>query len=312
MNKYEAYLPYLAGLANALIFGLSFMFTKQALDALPPMLLLSCRFILAAVLLTLLRVFGVIRMNFKGKPQKQLLLLSFFHPIAYFIFETFGVKLTSSSEAGIMIALIPVVVTILAVIFLKERTGGIQLAFILTSVMGVIFISLMSGSTGSSSHFAGLLSLVGAVLAGSIYNILSRKLSNNYTPVEITFAMMWTGAVVFSAISAADSLINGAAAGYITRLGHAGTLVPILYLGILSSVCAFFMMNYMLSKLPATNSVVFTNLTTVISIAAGVLIQHESFHWYQLAGGMMIILGVWGTNRFKAQENTNLRDAKGL
>ena len=97
----------------ALIFGLSFMFTKQALETLPTTLLLSYRFALAAILLTLLWLFGVIKISYKNKPLKELLLLSLFQPIAYFIFETTGVKLTSSSEAGIMIALIPVVVTIL-------------------------------------------------------------------------------------------------------------------------------------------------------------------------------------------------------
>jgi drug/metabolite transporter (DMT)-like permease len=312
LKRNQAFLPYLAGLGMASIFGLSFMFTKQALETMPAMFLLSCRFILAAIILTVLRLFGVIKMSFKSKPLNQLLLLSFFQPIAYFIFETIGVKLTSSSEAGIMIALIPVVVTILAAIFLNERPGRMQLVFILASVFGVVFISLMSGSSSSSSHFAGIISLLGAVLAGSVYSILSRKLSDNYTPVEITYVMMCTGAAVFSVISAASGIIYGDLGKYISYLGTAGTLVPILYLGVLSSVGAFFMLNFMLSKLPATNSVVFSNLTTVISIAAGVFVRHEAFHWYQLAGGIMIILGVWGTNRYKPRQQVQLQETESL
>lgn len=311
MKRTDIYLPYIAGLAIAVIFGLSFMFTKQALDTLPPMLLLSCRFVLASLLLTLLWGLGIIQLSFKGKPLKQLLMLSFFQPIAYFIFETIGVKLTSSSEAGIMIALIPVVVTILAAVFLNEKPGRAQLAFIFASVLGVVFISLMSGSTNGSGRFAGLLCLLGAVLSGSIYSILSRKLSYNYTPVEITFVMMWTGAAVFTVIAAASGMRSGELYKYPAYLSTS-TLVPILYLGILSSVCAFFMLNYMLSKLPATNSVVFSNLTTVISIAAGVFVRHEAFHWYQLAGGIMIILGVWGTNRYKPKQEIPLQSTESL
>jgi drug/metabolite transporter (DMT)-like permease len=299
MRKYKAYLPYLSGFAVALIFGLSFMFTKQALETLPTALLLSSRFSLAALLMTFLWLSGVININLKNKPLKKLMLLSLFQPIAYFIFETTGVKLTSSSEAGIMIALIPVVVTIFAAVFLKERPSKSQLFFIVSSVLGVIFIVLMSGSENSTGHFAGILSLFGAVLAAGVYNILSRKLSANFTPVEITFAMMWTGAAVFSIISAVTGIINGNLDDYITYLSSASTLIPILYLGILSSVCAFFMMNYMLSKIPASNSSVFSNLTTVVSIFAGVFIRHETFHWYQFAGSVIIILGVWGTNRCK-------------
>ncbi|MHB1393757.1 MAG: DMT family transporter [Clostridia bacterium] len=312
MKKYEVYLPYFAGLGMASIFGLSFMFTKQALETLPTILLLSYRFALAAILLTLLWMFGAIKMSYKNKPLKELMMLSLIQPIAYFVFETTGVKLTSSSEAGIMIALIPVVVTIFAAVFLKEKPGRAQLFFILASVLGVVFIVLMSDNTSGTGHYAGILSLFGAVLAAGMYNILSRKLSTSFTPVEITFAMMCTGAVVFNVIFVITGIINGNMDKYITSLGSASTLVPILYLGILSSVCAFFMVNYMLSKLPASNSSVFSNLTTVISIIAGVFIRHETFHWYQLAGGAVIILGVWGTNHYKTQSEIQLQDAESL
>jgi len=312
MKKYEAYLPYLAGLLMASIFGLSFMFTKQALEALPTALLLAYRFTLAAILLTILRLAGLVRLNYRKKPLKELFLLTCFQPIAYFIFETTGVKLTSSSEAGIMIALIPVVVTIFAAIFLKEKPGKAQLAFILASVLGVVFIVLMSGTAGTSGHFAGILALFGAVLSAGVYNILSRKLSESFTPVEITFVMMWTGAIVFNLFHLASVIINREPARYFEALKAMNTLIPILYLGILSSVCAFFMVNYMLSRLPAASSSVFSNLTTVISIAAGIFVRHEPFHWYQLAGGFMIILGVWGTNRYKPRQEIQLQNSESL
>lgn len=312
MKKYEAYLPYFAGLVMASIFGLSFMFTKQALETLSTTLLLSYRFALAAILLTILWLTGLIKLNYKSKPLKELFLLTCFQPIAYFIFETTGVKLTSSSEAGIMIALIPVVVTIFAAVFLKERPGKLQFIFILASVLGVVFIVMMSGSSGSSGHFAGILALFGAVLAAGVYNILSRKLSNSFTPVEITFVMMWTGAIVFNLFSILTGIISKKPIGYFTSLSTMSTLIPILYLGTLSSVCAFFMVNYMLSKLPAASSSVFSNLTTVISIVAGVFVRHEAFHWYQVAGGVMIILGVWGTNRYRPQQEVQLQTSESL
>jgi len=68
------------------------------------------------------------------------------------------------------------------------------------------------------------------------------------------------------------------------------------------------MMNYMLSKIPASNSSVFSNLTTVVSIIAGVFIRHEAFHWYQFAGSVVIILGVWGTNRCKPRHEIQLQN----
>lgn len=302
MIKYEVHVPYLAGLVVSLIFGLSFMFTKQALDSMAPMLLLAYRFTAAALVLTVLALSRTIKLNYKNKPVNMLLILAFFQPIAYFIFETIGIKLTSSSEAGLMIALIPIVVTVLAAAFLKEKPTALQLGFIITSVFGVIFIILMSGGFSMGGHLAGTAALMGAVLSAGVFNILSRKLSESFTPIEITYAMMCTGAVVFNFVALSAGITGNNLQEYYASAFSVKAAVSILYLGVLSSVCAFFMTNYMLSKLTASVSSVFSNLTTVVSVIAGVLVRNEAFHWYQALGGLFIILGVWGTTRFRKQE----------
>jgi drug/metabolite transporter (DMT)-like permease len=302
------YLPYLAGIGIAVVFGLSFMFTKDALNLYKPLELLSYRFAIAALVLSLLVVAGVAKVDFRGKPWKYLLILSIFQPILYFIGETLGVGLTSSSEAGMMIALIPVVVTILAVVFLGERPNGLQYASIFISVAGVIFILVLSGGFKIGGHFLGLLFLLGAVVSGGVYNILSKKYSSHFTPVEITFVMMWVGALAFGSAYMIQRAIThdaGTAASTIFTLAGA---VPLIYLGVLSSIGAFFMFNYMLLKLPASNAAVFTNLVTVIAILAGVIVKHEAFYWYQMVGGLMIVGGVWGTNQFAAKKISNPED----
>jgi drug/metabolite transporter (DMT)-like permease len=296
--KNSKYLPYFAGVAISIIFGMSFMFTKQALDSFGTFHLLAFRFTLAALVLSSLALTGVIKISLRNKPIKELLLLCVFQPLSYFVFETIGVNLTSSSQAGMMIALIPVVVTLMAVVFLKESPNKMQSIFILVSVLGVLFIIAMSGDLSTKGNLTGIVVLMGAVLAGGIYNILSRKLSSHFSPVEITFIMMWVGAICFNAAAVFNSIVQGDLGSYFSGFSSWQAISAILYLGILSSICAFFMLNYMLSKLPASSSAVFSNLTTVISIIAGVFIRHEAFHWYQLAGGFMIILGVWGTNYY--------------
>lgn len=298
-NKTQTkYLPYLSGIGIAIIFGLSFMFTKDALSIYKPLELLSYRFALAALVLSLLVVLGIAKVDFKGKPWKYLLVLSIFQPILYFIGETLGVRLTSSSEAGMMIALIPVVVTVLAVIFLGERPNTKQYISIFASVAGVIFILVMSGGFKIGGHFLGLLFLLGAVVSGGVYNILSKKYSKHFTPVEITFVMMWVGALAFNSAYFIQKLASHSSGKSFETLFTLAGAVPLIYLGVLSSIGAFFMFNYMLSKLPASNAAVFTNLVTVIAIMAGIIVKHESFYWYQMVGGLMIIGGVWGTNQF--------------
>lgn len=54
----------------------------------------------------------------------------------------------------------------------------------------------------------------------------------------------------------------------------------------------------MLSKIEASRSAVFTNLTPIVAVIAGVVFRDEPFYWFQAVGGVMILIGVWGTNYF--------------
>lgn len=298
MSDNKKILPYLAGIIFSTIFGFSFMFTKTALNEVEPFHLLGFRFGFAAIVLTVLQIFGIIKINFKGKKLSMLLVLSLFQPVTYFICETIGVKLTSSSETGMMIALIPVFVTILATVFLKEIPTLTQLFFIIVSVSGVVFINTMKGSVEISSNILGIIILIGAVISAAIYNILSRKSSLSFNSVEITFIMMWVGTIVFNIIAIGQHISTNDLANYLAPVTNLQVLPSLLYLGVLSSVIAFFMVNYTLSKLEASRASVFANLTTIVSIIAGVVILKEDFYWFHIVGGGMILFGVWGTNYF--------------
>ncbi|RKD22364.1 Permease of the drug/metabolite transporter (DMT) superfamily [Caminicella sporogenes DSM 14501] len=297
MAEKEKYLPYLAGVGMSLIFGFSFLFTKEALSGIGPFHLLGFRFGIAALTLSLLKIFKIINVDYRGKGLHKLIAIALAQPVTYFIFEVFGIKMTTASESGMMIALIPVVVTVFAAIFLKEYPSKIQIIFVGLSVVGTIFIIIMKSSE-IGSNISGIIVLLMAVLCASIFNILSRKYSAEFKPVEITFAMMWIGAIAFNFIAVLEHLLKGEITRYFEPLLNYKVLSSILYLGILSSVIAFFLVNYTLSKLEASRSAVFANLSSVVSIIAGVLIRHEPFYWYQFVGAVMILTGVWGTNYF--------------
>ncbi len=292
--------PYLAGIVMCLIFGLSFLFSKQGLADLTPMILLSYRFGIAALILTILLLFGLIKVDFKGKPIKGVLLLSVFYPVMAFIFEANGLRFTTTSQAGIMVSLMPIFVSLLGVVILKEKPAAVQWGFILSSVIGVLITVVFAKSSGEEGSFFGILLLLISITGGSTQNVLSRKYSKYFTSVEITFVMIWLGAIVFNVIAVVQGLVRGNLTEmYQAPFRSASAMQAVVYLGALASVVAFFCMNYMLSKMKAANAAVFDNLATVISILAGVLWLHEALHWYQILGGVFIIAGVWGTNYYE-------------
>ena len=294
------WVAYAAGLMVFVIFGFSFMMTKTALPAFRGDIfhLLSYRFLLAALAMGALRVFGVIRPRLRGKPVGQLLLLGFIEPILYFICETLGLRLVPSSQAGLMIALIPVVVTVLGAIFLKEKPTWLQLLFILFSVGGVMLINLAGGLHGGGS-LAGVIFIGLAVLTAALYNILSRLASRTFHPAEVTWVVLWMSAIVFTGICWVRMLVTGAPwQSYFAPLHDMRGMWGILYLSLLSSVAAYLFLNFALSRLEAARSAAMANITTLVSVLAGVLILDEPFGWFHWIGSVMIIAGVWGVNRF--------------
>ncbi|HZK33034.1 MAG TPA: DMT family transporter, partial [Tissierellaceae bacterium] len=180
----------LAGISKSIIFGLSIMFIKIAMEKISIFSLLAVRFTLAALIMIVMYLLKIIELNYKGKNIVNLIALSLLFPVLYFAFETLGLKYTASTRAAIIIALNPVVVAILSTLILKEKPNNAEIIFILISTFGVIFIALMSGNSMGRSNIIGIISLFIAVVSLAFYIIFSRMLSKEFTPTEITFSMM--------------------------------------------------------------------------------------------------------------------------
>lgn len=300
--KVKNMLPILAGIAMSIIFGFTFVFIKGVLDYVEPFDLLSFRFLVAALLLTILKIMGVIKVDYKGKNMKALVILALFQPVLYFWFEIMGVSRITVSEASIMSSIMPIVVTFLAAIILKEIPSKRQVAFMLVSLSGVTFIVLKTGLNTSGS-LTGKLMLLTAVLCAAVFNVLSRKSSKEFKPVEITFFMMCFSAIVFNGISICKHVVAGDMIEYLMKLKEVDVIVAVLYLGVVASIGGFFLANYMLANIEASRAAVFSNLTMVISIIAGVLVRKENFTMDQLMGTILILIGVWGTNYYGKRKN---------
>jgi drug/metabolite transporter (DMT)-like permease len=288
---------HLAGIIFAIIFGFSFLFSKIALGFVSPVGLIAYRFLIAFLIFELLRRFKIITIRFKNARWQDWLVVSLFEPVLYFFFETYGLEHTSSGEAGMMIALIPIFVSLLGAIVLKEKPRLIQYFFIFLSVAGILFIQFAKPGTPAFGETLGFILLFGAVLSAAIFNIASRNASTRLKPYEITYFMMLSAAVVFNCVYLLQLAIGDGMGAYFTNMAHIELLLPILYLGIIASIGGYFLVNYTLSKLPAHVTSIYSNLSTIVAIIAGAVILHEQLLWYHYVGSLMIIIGVYGTVR---------------
>ena len=288
---------YLAALAFSTIIGFSFLFTKLALGYASPLTNLAHRYTVAAIVLFMLQQSKLIQVKLSKEDILSILPMSLFYPILFFMFQSFALQYISSSEAGILQALVPIITLILASVFLKEKTTFIQKFFLCLSVAGVIYIFLSKGANlGVETGILGFMLMLGSVFSNAINNILSKYKGGQYRAIDLTVVVILVGFLVFNSLSLVTHFLSGNLMSYFEPLGHLSYLISILYLGILASIVTASLSIYAIVRLGASTVSVFGNLGTVLTIVAGAVILQEPIYSYHLLGASMIIAGILGMN----------------
>lgn len=135
------------------------------------------------------------------------------------------------------------------------------------------------------------------MIAYSFYAAQSTRIAE-FTSVEKAWIMIFSGAVFFTLTDIITEIISGDLIRFL-RLPFTGSsfLPAILYLGIGSSIIAFTCNNYGIEVLGTTASSSFAALSTLISVLAGILFLKEPFTALQGIATLLIITGVFITNR---------------
>lgn len=276
------------------IFGFSFLFSKIALGLTIPSVMLAVRFLSAFLVLNLVVVIGKatkkIDFKLRGKPLKYVLLLALFQPVIYFVAESYGITYTSSAFAGTIIAVIPIAGVLCDVFIMHTKVSGKQIACSAGSVIGVVITTL--GAQNMKSSFIGLSLLLVAVTAGALFYVFSKKAGDYFNALERTYVMFAVGSIVYVMIALVEC-----------RGNYSGIISPaltspmfwgcILYLSVISSVMAFLLLNFGSSHVSVSEASIFANLTTVISIVAGVVFVNETFTLWQAIGAVVIVGSVY-------------------
>ena len=286
--------PLLAATVCHFLWGLSFLASRIGLNTAPVIVLLSHRFLLAFLVMSLFLPTRLADCHLRGKSLWPLFLLGLMEPVVYFFGEQYGILHSTTIFSGVMISTIPIVSIFAAVPILGERPSAGQILFSLLSVGGVIGIGLLSKSSGALD-WIGVLALVTAVLSAVVYTLLNRNISKTYSPFERTYFMLGTGAAVFTALAAAA--VKGDVREYAAPFASPQYTMAILFLAALCSVVCYFLSSYSLSRLSVARATVFSNLTTAVSVLAGALILGEPLSRTGVLCCVLILIGIYGVQR---------------
>ena len=273
--------------------GFNNVMTKLALSIASPWVLLSMRFILALILLTVPVLLGKEKLRFRRKNLLPLLLYVLIEPL-YFIFESFAIKLTNATYTAGVLALSPVTSTLLAALLIHEFPSRRELFFSLFPVAGILLMSLAGARLGIVSPL-GIACLAGTCLSASGIRIFNRGAALTYSAYERTYAMMVSCCIYFTIRALHE--VNYDLAAYAAPLKEPSFLLCLLALVLLCSIGSNLMGNWAAGRLSVVQYTSLSSVGTLLSLFAGVIFLHEPMTPVSYAGAALIIIGLAGISR---------------
>jgi drug/metabolite transporter (DMT)-like permease len=298
IKKKKSLYAYLALLLAMFFWGISFVWTKELLNAdFDVIFIVTFRLIISFLLLFC--VFKATKKleKIKRKDLPKFFLLSFFEPFLYFIGENFGLQYVDASFAAIVISTIPIFIPFGLYIFCKEKLHWNILFGVVLSIVG---ICLMSFSVGFMPQIntKGLLLLLLAVVSASGYSVMLSKLLN-YSPVTITLYQNLISICYYLPLL------------FVFEFPHIGsmnwnphTILCFVMLSVFCSSIAFIGYSYAAKKISIAKASVFTNTIPIITIIFAVLIGQEALSVNKVIGMIIVIGGVF-LSQFSIKKNKN-------
>jgi drug/metabolite transporter (DMT)-like permease len=266
------------------LWGSSFIALKLAFTELPPMWVIFGRMALGSLVFLLAwRWRG--RIEYRAGDSKYLLGLATCEPCLYFIFEALALQRTSASQAGMITALLPLLVAVGAYLTLRERITRTTLAGFLLAVVGAVWLSLAGDADEHApAPLLGNFFEFLAMLCATGYTLLLKHLSSRYSAFALTALQAFVGSLFFLPLA----LFNAGLPAEISTQGWGA----VVYLGIVVTVGAYGLYNFGVGRLPASQASGFTNLIPVFTLLMAVLFLGERLNAWQLLAVGLVFIGV--------------------
>lgn len=281
----QEWLPYACLVLAMALWGTSFIALKWAFQFYQPIFVLWGRMVVGS--LCFLFLISRLRGNrYLPGDAKWLAFMVFCEPCLYFIFEALALENTSASQAGIIAALLPLLVAAGAYLFLGERVTKRTWTGFLLALIGIAGLNLGAQATGHAPNpIVGNLFEVAAMICATGYTLSLKRLSARYNPFFLTALQAFAGAVFFTILGVATR------APWPQEVKAPG-LLAIVYLGCVVTLGAYGLYNFGVSRIPASQATGFTNLIPLFTLAFAVVLLGEWLTPAQFAASALILLGV--------------------
>ena len=271
----------------AVVWGSSYLAAKEVVTTGSVFGFLVIRFIIATTGLTIILAPRLRQVN-----RAEFLLGMIFGTILSIIFtlETFGVTMTSASNAGLIISL-----TIVMTPLLDQgiRRTHLPPTFYGAAVIAVAGVGLLTQNRGFATPSLGDLLILLAAVARAVHVTVIARLSENRAldSARVTFVQLCTALAVFVVLSQ----LTGRGVGEAVAQMSARSWMLTVYLALVCTVFAFFTQLWAVRRTSPARVSLLLGTEPLWAAAFGVLLAHDPLTAIGVTGALLILLGTrWG------------------
>lgn len=283
-------------LSACFLWAVSFIATKMALEAVPPLTVVTLRLLLSAACFALwfsLRGWP----KGLGRPARlwRLFVLSLFGTGLHYGTQTVGLQYTTAANASLYAVTGPISILLIAAVFLRERLTLLKTAGIALALVGVLTVLGWDAlvSVGFRTHLLGDFLVFFSIFLWAAFTVYGKKLSREMGALELTGAATLIGALWMIPVGAAETLWSGFAFGSVTPQAWAA----IGFLGVSCSFLATLLYFMALERGESQKVGVYLYTIPPMTYVLAWLILGERIGPNLLAGSVLVVAGVALTER---------------
>lgn len=275
----QRWLGIAAMLLSAIAFGWLGVFARLAYDdGSEPITVLCLRFSIAAIVMH-----GILRIRGEQLPRGKvligLILLGGIGYVAQSMAYFVALTMASAGLVAVLLYLYPGLVTIISVVFFKERLTP---RMVLALVLALAGSALAIGPIGGGKPLGIIFAISGAVIY-AIYITAGSRITAQAGAIPSSTVIMSAAAVVYIGIMLARGPVWPASIdGWLAIIGIA----------LISTVLAIVMFFIGLERIGPTAGSTISALEPLVSVGAAVIVLHEPISLWQLGGGLLILIAV--------------------
>lgn len=278
-------------LTSVTIWGASFIATKYALNELKPLVIILIRQLLAICLLVFVALKTKKSFKLNLQDHAWILVLALIASFHLWIQVT-GLQYTSASNTGWIIGITPIFMTLLGLIFFRERISILQWLGIFISFLGLLLL-ISKGNLSSIDLIKnkGDFLILASAFTWSVYSLVGKKITLNYSPMMTILFLFLMMSIILMPFT-----INQKNLEAVLHLSFT-SWVALLFLGFFCSGIAYVLWAQAMSEMPSPHVGAFLYLEPFVTVFTAWLILNEKISLLTIISGIIIITGVIIVNK---------------